>query len=140
MTSETENNVTLRWLVAERVLLVDMSQGAPEDVGVRYDDVIVAHLDSTPHIVDVVLHMPPRDPRKPPSLRTLTSYKYQQHPRLGYVLLVGMAVNPLIRFLISASSSLIGMKSRSYETMADAEVFLKTRHPGLSRINEMESQ
>jgi hypothetical protein len=90
-----------------------------------YDEKIVDLMDSTPHQVDLILRVPEAQFKNPPSLKQLTSLKYQQHPRLGYVIFVGKKANPVVRFLITTITSIRGLKMHMFETLDEAMMFLQ---------------
>lgn len=125
------HNTSLEWLVEGRILLLDVKTNAVEETS-HYDQKIVDRINSTPHEVDLVMKMPEFAFQTPPSLKQLTSFKYQRHPRLGYVVFISNQSNPLVRFLLTTVASVRRLKMQAYETLDEAMTFLvQTRNLSL---------
>ena len=123
-TTNLETELTARWIVDDKILFVDIRVTATNQMPV-YDQMIVDYLDmSTSESVDLIIRLPKTN-QTPPSLKRLTSYKYQQHPRLGYIVMVGLDINPIIRFLISSAAQIRRMKMRTFATLDEAVFFLR---------------
>jgi hypothetical protein len=122
-----ENEVTVQWIDDKRILFVDVNVETTERMAL-YDQMMVDYLDMAPDIVDLIIRLP-RPKQAPPSLKRLTSYKYQSHPRLGYVIMIGLNLNPMIQFLIASAAKLRRMKMRTFNTFDEAVYFLRSvRH------------
>lgn len=121
----------ITWLVEGSVLFMDIQADDPDELTLR-DEAIVACLDSTQNTVDLILRMSPSTQTKPPSLKDLTAPRYQKHPRLGLVILVGIAKNPVARFLTASLATLRGLSLHTVETLEEAKSFLRIRHPDVN--------
>lgn len=120
----SEEMIALSWLVEGHILLLDIKVDSMEQAAM-YDQLIVDKLDSTPNTVDLIIRMPTGPLRNPPSLKQLTSFQYQKHPRLGYVVMVGIKTNPVARFLVTTMASIRGLRIQAFETMDEAVTFIK---------------
>lgn len=134
MPSDDDNSghiTTLEWIVEGHILLVNLKIKAVEDAMV-YDQMIVDRMNSTPHKMDLIVRMPDFASQNCPSLKQLTSFKYQRHPRLGYVIFIGQKTNRLVRLLITTVASVRKLKTQTYETLDEAVAFLiQTRNLGI---------
>jgi hypothetical protein len=123
-----ENEIIIQWIDDKRILFVDVNVSATDQMP-AYDQMLVDHLDLATDTVDLIIRLP-RPKQAPPSLKRLTSYKYQQHPRLGYVVMIGLELNPIIRFLITSASKVRRLKMHTCSTLDEAVYFLRAiRHP-----------
>jgi hypothetical protein len=127
-TTNLESEVIAKWIVEGQILFIDVRVTMTDKMP-AYDQMIVDYLDtSMSDAVDIIIRLP-KPKQAPPSLKRLTSYKYQQHPRLGYVVMIGLDVNPIIRFLISSAAQIRRMKMKTFPTLEEAEFFLRgVRH------------
>jgi len=116
-----DNEISFRWIVDGQILFVDVKVEATDRM-TTYDQMMVDYLDAATETVDLIIRLP-RPKNTPPSLKRLTSYKYQQHPRLGYVVMIGLNINPVIRFFIASASKIARMKMRTFETLDEAIAF-----------------
>lgn len=120
-----ENEIRFQWIVDERILFMDVNVEATHKMPV-YDQLIVDYLNaSSAEAVDLIIRLP-KPKQAPPSLKRLTTYKYQKHPRLGYVVMIGLELNPMIRFLITSAAKVSGMKMRTFATLDEGIDFLRT--------------
>jgi hypothetical protein len=123
-----DTEIVTTWIVEGQILFMDVHVTATNQMPL-YDQIIVDHLDmATAETVDLIIRLP-KPKQAPPSLKRLTSYKYQQHPRLGYVVMIGLDLNPIIRFLITSASKIRRMKMQTFSTLEEAVYFLRAlRH------------
>lgn len=127
-TTNLESEVIAKWIVEGQILFIDVRVTMTDKMPM-YDQMIVDYLDmATTDTVDIIIRLP-KPKQAPPSLKRLTSYKYQQHPRLGYLVMIGLDVSPIIRFLISSAAKIRRMKMQTFTTLDEAVFFLKgVRH------------
>jgi hypothetical protein len=123
-TTNLETEMTVKWIVDGQILFIDVKVTATNKMP-DYDQMIVDYLDATSNIVDLIIRLP-QPKQAPPSLKRLTSYKYQQHPRLGYVVMIGLTVSPVIRFFITSAAKIRGLKMLAFPTLEDAERYLRS--------------
>ena len=124
ITTNLENEVSVSWIVEGQILFIDVNVTMTNKMS-DYDQMIVDYMDATPNIVDLIIRLP-KPKKAPPSLKRLTSYKYQQHPRLGYVVMIGLDLSPIIRFLISSAAKIRRMKMQTFATLDEAVLFLRS--------------
>ena len=123
--SENSDQVTtLEWLVEGRILLMDVKVNVLESSS-KYDQLIVNHMNSTLHEVDIIMCMPEFRVQKPLSLKQLANFKYQRHPRLGYVIFIGQKTNQVVRFFMTTVASVRGLRMHTFETLNEAMAFLR---------------
>jgi hypothetical protein len=126
-TTNLENEVSMQWIVDGQILFLDVRVSITDKMA-DWDQMIVDYLDAAPGVVDLIIRLP-RPKRAPPSLKRLTSYKYQQHPHLGYLVMIGLDINPMIRFLISSAAKIRRLKMQTFLTLDEAIFFLRgVRH------------
>ena len=122
---ETEMNI--QWIDDKRILFVDVNVEVTDQMPL-YDKMIVEYMDMAPGAVDLIIRLP-RPKQAPPSLKRLTSYKYQSHPKLGYLIMIGLNLNPVIQFLIASAAKIRRMKIKTFNTLDEAVFFLRSvRH------------
>jgi hypothetical protein len=69
-----------------------------------------------------------------PSLVEMRKNRYPYHARMGYSLTIGAYHNPLMRFILSVSSSLSKVRYKDVETLAEACTYLAHKDPSLPPI------
>jgi hypothetical protein len=119
------------WLIKGKALLMEL-KGTPGDMAnlpftmqelLDYQDrLIIEKLDMATQPVHLVINMPPTD--KHPGAKETTSFKFQSHPRLGHIILVGMGLNPVARFIMTIVSKVRRLHIKTFDTVAEAVAYI----------------
>ncbi len=78
----------LRWVVEGQVLLLDIQTESDREA-LLYDQMIMDQFNLASHSIDLIIKMPSSHTQ--PSFKHWMNGKYQQHPHLGHVIIVGAA-------------------------------------------------
>lgn len=123
--------LSVDWLIDGKALLVDVKI-PPDDMDempftmqelLDYQDrLIIEKLDTATQSVHVVIKMPQTD--KHPSAKETTSFKFQSHPRLGNIILVGLALNPVARFIMTVVSTVRRLHVKNFDTIDEAVAYI----------------
>jgi hypothetical protein len=124
--------LTVDWLIEGKALLLDL-KGPPVDMDVPLvdmqelldyqDRLIIEKLDTAANPVHLVIKMPQTD--KHPPAKDVTSFKFQSHPRLGDIILVGLALNPVARFLMMIVGKVRNLQVKNFNTLDEATAYIK---------------
>jgi hypothetical protein len=117
---------TIDWLVPDHILKIVLPVRFDNAAIRPYDHELVAYLDQATQTLHLVVDVRSVDRTLVPSLRVLTHLKHVTHPRLGWVVTIGMARTPFFGFLTSFMASLTGFHICDVASVEDALAFLKT--------------
>jgi hypothetical protein len=70
-----------------------------------------------------------------PSMADMRKNRYPYHARMGYSLTIGAAHSPLMRFLLTVSSTISQVRYKDVETLAEACTYLIAKDPSLPPLN-----
>ena len=110
------------WLLEKRVILT-YNEGvvADEDMFANEQPILDYLNECTVPLVHMIV-----DHRKgigTPSSKALAQLRWPKHPRMGWMILVGMA-NPLQKFVVTGASNFFKTRMRMMNTMDEALDFL----------------
>jgi hypothetical protein len=124
-----------RWivLVEGRVYLsVGTGHFSPDSMH-AFDQVVMNAIDASDapmvHLISdsrQVLSLPP--------LTEIMKNRYPNHPRMGYSITIGAFQNPVMRFLLSLSSTISSMRYKDVATLSEACAFLAHKDPSLPPV------
>ena len=100
------------WIVEGQVLLLDMKTEPGSDAFL-YDQMVVDQCNFARHSIDLIVKIPPT--HNAASIQPLLNFKSRQHPRLGYMIIVGLK---------TPMTTLRGTKIQSFETLDEAISYL----------------
>jgi hypothetical protein len=70
-----------------------------------------------------------------PSLVEMRKNRYPYHPRMGHSLTIGAHHSPVMRFILSVSSSISKVRYKDVPTLAEACTYLAHKDPSLPPIH-----
>lgn len=70
-----------------------------------------------------------------PSLADMRKNRYPHHPRMGYSLTIGAFHTPVMRFILSVSSTISQVRYKDVETLTEACVYLTAKDPSLPSLS-----
>lgn len=112
----------LSWYLENRVLLMTNQGEVTDQELFDLDPEIIAYLnDCTAPLVHTII-----DHRKginSPSAKGLTHLQWPKHPKVGWMIMVGMK-NPFQRFIVAVATSFFKTRMRMFSTMEEGLVFL----------------
>ena len=72
----------LGWIIEGKILLLNLTVNHNDPIP---DQIIVVYMDCVKNVVDLIVQVPTLTTQGSPSLKKMTGFKHQQHPRLGYI-------------------------------------------------------
>jgi len=112
----------LNWLLENRVILT-FNQGIVTDQDMfDNDEPVTAYMNqcSAPLVHMIVDH---RKGIGTPSSKAMAQLNWPKHPKMGWIILVGMA-NPFQKFVVAVTSNFFKTRMRMLNTMDEALDFL----------------
>jgi hypothetical protein len=130
------NTYTSRWivLIEGRVYLsVGAGHFTTESMRAFDQDVINAIEASDAPLVHLISDS--RQVLSLPSLGEIMKNRYPQHPRMGYMITIGAFNNPVMRFLLSLSTTISSVRYKDVATLAEACAYLAHKDPSLPPVS-----
>jgi hypothetical protein len=118
-------SVTYEWIVPDQLLRIVLPPQFNDDAAKQYDQDVLHFLEEAAHPIHLVVDLRQMDGNTAPSTSTLLGFKHSKHPNLGHVALIGLATNPLYRFLASVMLRVLGLRMRSVSTEEEALIYLE---------------
>lgn len=130
--------LTVEWVIEGKALLMEV-KGPPagmemeeftraemDEILAYQDRLIIEKLDAAAHPVQLIINMPATD--KHPPAKDVTSLKFQEHPRLDSIILVGLSLNPIARFMMTIVSKVRRVQVKSFNTLNEALAYVNRIH------------
>jgi hypothetical protein len=109
------------WLIAERVIEILLPPVCDNAFLKTFDADLNAMLSTSSQPVVILYDL--REVRQSPSVQTAFNLTYYKQPNLARILTVGMARNPILRFLCDRVKR-SGIEVKDFSTMEEAHAYL----------------
>jgi hypothetical protein len=109
---------TFEWLVQDRVLKVLLPFAFDDGEAQKFDTDVLVYLDQASQPIHLVLDV--RQVKTHPSMKTFFGWKHLKHPNLGYTMMIGMASNPVVRFMAGIVVKAVGVHLKDVESDDEA--------------------
>lgn len=110
------------WLIPDRVLSVVLPENCTSSAMTTLDSEVIALLDRAPHAIHVVVDLRPM--KEYPTFDTSRKMKYFKHARMGELIVIGMTLNPALRFLGRLFGKSVGIDVRDFPTPEEAHAYV----------------
>ncbi|MCA9908540.1 MAG: hypothetical protein KC519_07820 [Anaerolineae bacterium] len=118
--------VQIDWLVPNTVILIRHSGAMTEEEIVKNSDDTIAMINSSDaKIIHVIIDSTAVTTSPPLPAAVRVAKAAPKHEREGWIITVG-GQNPVVKFVMSVSRSLLKVRTQNYETLMEAIAFLKT--------------
>ena len=112
----------VEWLVPGRVIEARIFEEASDEVLLALDPELNAMLDTASQPVHILMDV--RNMKVYPSAQTTIKLKYYKHPQLGRLLMIGLAANPILRFLSALVGRGMGIQIKDFPSREAAQAYL----------------
>jgi hypothetical protein len=112
----------ISWLIPDRVLAVTLPETCDSKTMFALDSEVISLLSSASHTIHVVVDLRPM--RNYPAFDTSRKMKYFKHARMGELIVIGMTLNPGLRFLGRLFGKTVGIDFRDFPTPEEAHEYV----------------
>ncbi|GEM_PF-2234175 len=115
-------NFEFEWIVEDLVCKVALPQNITDSILDEYDQVLLDVLEHMTHKIHLIVDL--RLIKNMPNLNLARKMKHPYHPNIGRVLMVGLNINPIARFMASLLAQMAGISYKSFATYEETFAYL----------------
>jgi hypothetical protein len=116
-----------QWLVENHVQLVTIKGDLSAQMVYTDDRETIALMDTLTSPLHRIVDM--RQIRSFPNLNAVLSLQYLRHENMGWLLTIGAARSPILRFFLNAVSGATRVQCKDFQDVNEATAFLEQREP-----------
>lgn len=111
------------WLIENQVCKVVLPQEVTQDILEAYDQLLINVLDQAANKIHMVADL--RIIKTMPNLNQARKMRHPRHPHMGRVLMVGLNLNPIARFMASLVAQAAGVAYKAFDTYEEVFAYLE---------------
>lgn len=125
---------TIEWLIPDHILKVVLPEQFDKAAIQPYDRELVAYLDQATQTLHLIADVRWVDRMSIPPLSILTHLEHITHPRLGWVVTIGLNRSLFFRLVTNVMRSLTGFRIHDVASIEDALAYLERVDENEERI------